>query len=132
MNIELRIITLLLFVLLTVTQEVLFLRQKIRCNRLKRIPILGPQDKTGSIFLFIFCIVIWLGTTYSLFVNGSNIFFYIVGFLFIITGIIIRIKALHNLECNYAHSIKIYENHKLVTRGIYSLIRHPYRLFGLF
>lgn len=47
------------------------------------------------------------------------------GTFFIIAGTIINLYGRLTLKGNWGNQIKIYENHTLVTTGIYKYIRHP-------
>jgi protein-S-isoprenylcysteine O-methyltransferase Ste14 len=49
----------------------------------------------------------------------------IIGTLIILAGSIINIIARINLGLNWSNDIKIYEGHKMITTGIFSLARHP-------
>lgn len=49
----------------------------------------------------------------------------LLGILMIIAGTIVNIIGRMQLKGNWANHIKIYENHSLITRGVYSFVRHP-------
>ncbi len=48
-----------------------------------------------------------------------------IGWAIFLTGIFIRMIALKQLGSMYSLNVEIREHHKLITTGIYSLIRHP-------
>ena len=56
------------------------------------------------------------------FVNRSII---VIGLAFLITGAVSNIIARINLGTNWSNSMKIYENQKIITNGMYSIVRHP-------
>lgn len=49
----------------------------------------------------------------------------IIGTLAIVSGCIINITGRFNLGSNWANHIKIYDEHTLVQRGMYKVVRHP-------
>lgn len=48
-----------------------------------------------------------------------------IGVVLVALGTVINIVGRIQLKGNWANHIKIYENHSLVTRGVYSFARHP-------
>jgi protein-S-isoprenylcysteine O-methyltransferase Ste14 len=48
-----------------------------------------------------------------------------IGVLAVIAGTAINIAGRMQLKGNWANHIKIYENHSLITKGMYSYVRHP-------
>lgn len=57
----------------------------------------------------------------------KNIYIEILGFITVIIGTTLSIKARKDLGTNWAHSAEyqIKKNHELITQGIYAYIRHP-------
>jgi protein-S-isoprenylcysteine O-methyltransferase Ste14 len=49
----------------------------------------------------------------------------LIGVLAVITGTVINIAGRMQLKGNWANHIKIYEDHSLITNGMYSYVRHP-------
>ncbi len=49
----------------------------------------------------------------------------VVGTIFIIIGTAVNIAGRLTLKGNWGNQIRIYENHSLITHGIYNYIRHP-------
>lgn len=49
----------------------------------------------------------------------------ITGLVIIILGCFVNIKGRLDLGKNWANQIKIYENHTLITDGVYKIVRHP-------
>jgi protein-S-isoprenylcysteine O-methyltransferase Ste14 len=58
-------------------------------------------------------------------IHFSNDMMIIIGTAMILAGAIINIIGRLNLKDNWANHIKIYNGHKLVTIGVYRLVRHP-------
>ncbi len=56
---------------------------------------------------------------------SDNITFIIIGYILIISGLIIRWWAVFSLGKEFNVSLSIIKNHKLKKDGIYRLIRHP-------
>ncbi|MDA3851752.1 MAG: isoprenylcysteine carboxylmethyltransferase family protein [Spirochaetaceae bacterium] len=52
-------------------------------------------------------------------------FFYFMGIILSLCGLILRLMARWTLGEYFSYSIQISENHKLITRGIYRYIKHP-------
>lgn len=49
----------------------------------------------------------------------------IIGAILVLIGVIINVVGRFNLGENWANHIKIYSNHKLVSKGVYKIVRHP-------
>ena len=49
----------------------------------------------------------------------------IIGVIAVLVGTVINIAGRMQLKGNWANHIKIYEDHSLVTKGMYSYVRHP-------
>ena len=49
----------------------------------------------------------------------------LIGAILVLIGAIVNIIGRFNLGENWANHIKIYENHNLVNRGVYKIVRHP-------
>ena len=62
---------------------------------------------------------------YFLIGNISSIWIGIIGIFLGVTGIIIRCMAFYTLGRFFTRTLQETENHRLITNGIYSMIRHP-------
>lgn len=62
---------------------------------------------------------------YKIGIVNSGLRFNFVGLVIILTGLIIRITAAITLGRFYTRTLKITENHVVVSNGIYKYIRHP-------
>lgn len=58
-------------------------------------------------------------------ISFSNDAIIIIGTIMILAGSIINILGRLNLKDNWANHIKIYDGHKLITIGMYKIVRHP-------
>lgn len=71
--------------------------------------------------------------TYQLFfnflkiTNNNVVYLYVVGYLFVVSGLILAISAVKKLENNWDNMMlyKIIPNHQLIKNGVYKHIRHP-------
>ena len=50
---------------------------------------------------------------------------YLLGLVLVLVGTIIRVAAIHQLGPDFAYLLSLRAEHKLVTRGLYSIVRHP-------
>jgi protein-S-isoprenylcysteine O-methyltransferase Ste14 len=57
--------------------------------------------------------------------NRPNLFLRILGVLLTISGLIIRFLARKDLGKEYSVQVETYDQHKLITDGIYKTLRHP-------
>ncbi|MGA7722540.1 MAG: isoprenylcysteine carboxylmethyltransferase family protein [Ignavibacteriaceae bacterium] len=56
-------------------------------------------------------------------INNSTIYY--LGLIFVLLGMAIRIIAVLTLREHYTKTLQIIETHKIISNGIYSIIRHP-------
>lgn len=122
---NLHILAFLSFAGLTIFRQVLYFRhqhQQRQINRQAKPAIL--KDKLGSQLLAMMYAVIWLGTAFELY-RSFSLSWYVGGIFLVIAGMIVRQRALRDLGTSYGHEIILRPNHKLVTHGVYSWIRHP-------
>jgi protein-S-isoprenylcysteine O-methyltransferase Ste14 len=49
----------------------------------------------------------------------------VIGVIAVLAGTVINITGRMQLKGNWANQIKIYKNHRLITKGMYSYARHP-------
>jgi protein-S-isoprenylcysteine O-methyltransferase Ste14 len=61
-----------------------------------------------------------------------SVFFRYLGIAMFLCGLIIRWISIHRLKRQFSIYVAIQENHQLITTGIYSKIRHPIYLGGVF
>lgn len=83
--------------------------------------------ETGSMFAF-FIVMTYLIYRRIGLINTFFITELILGFIgtfFIIVGTVINVFGRLTLKQNWGNQIRIYENHTLVTKGIYKFVRHP-------
>ena len=85
------------------------------------------STKLISIVMGISFILLFLTPLLNYFLTG-NISYRWIGIIGIfpgVTGIIIRCIAFYTLGCFFTRTLQKTENHRLITTGIYSFIRHP-------
>lgn len=58
-------------------------------------------------------------------IEWDRVFWFFSGLIFILAGSIIRLVAFRTLGKYFSIMVTIQQNHKLVKKGIYRLIRHP-------
>lgn len=51
--------------------------------------------------------------------------YHLIGFIFFISGICLRIWAIQTLGKYYSHIVRIIDHHKIIDTGPYRLLRHP-------
>lgn len=117
-----------LFVALTIGRHMLYEAHQRQHSQLNLPYLLHSRDKIGSRLIGFLYLVIWLGTLYALYVNEFSADSYVAGLLLVMVGVVIRLKALHDLGKNYTHEVAIYPDHQLVTTGVYRWVRHPLNL----
>lgn len=84
--------------------------------------------ETGTMTLFLFVFYLLLMTKIGIVpIYNSNLknLVIIVGTVAIMGGCIMNIMGRFNLGSNWANHIKIYDEHTLVQRGMYKIVRHP-------
>tara|TARA_Y100000310_G_C20677303_1_gene813833 strand:+ start:1475 stop:2104 length:630 start_codon:yes stop_codon:yes gene_type:complete len=84
--------------------------------------------ETGTMFLFFFLYYFLIKFNVGLIqINNINlrVLTIIVGLILIVIGTIVNVKGRIRLGKNWANQIKIYEDHTLVTSGVYGVVRHP-------
>ncbi len=64
--------------------------------------------------------------------KNINIMVSLTGFLYFVTGILLRRKAISALGGNWSLKTEIKEKHSLVAGGIYKYLKHPYYLAVFF
>lgn len=83
--------------------------------------------------LLVFYVSIWLSAGIAFPVSFSEYgrisshfpLMSILGFLTICLGLFIRLTAIKTLQDQFTYTVKIIDNHELITAGIYKYIRHP-------
>ncbi|MBU3190359.1 isoprenylcysteine carboxylmethyltransferase family protein [Clostridium bowmanii] len=84
--------------------------------------------ETGTMTLFLFAFYLILMTKIGIVPIYDNNLKHIVitiGTIAIVCGCIMNIIGRFNLGRNWANHIKIYEEHTLVQKGMYKIVRHP-------
>lgn len=84
--------------------------------------------ETGTMTLFFILFIIVLKFTKNITPNVDievKKIVALIGAMLVLIGAIVNIIGRFNLGENWANHIKIYENHKLVNRGVYKIVRHP-------
>lgn len=84
--------------------------------------------ETGTMTLFFILFIIVLKFTKNITPNVDiqvKKIVALIGAILVLIGAIVNIIGRFNLGENWANHIKIYENHKLVNRGVYKIVRHP-------
>ena len=103
----------------------LYMSRRQRSNR----NISQSGDK-GSIWILIISISIgfWLSFIAASTKTGRiyhwNTFF-IIGSILVIIGLIIRITSILTLQQQFTYTVTKIENHELIEKGLYKIIRHP-------
>jgi len=110
----------------------LSIRQRVK----RKNSIVNRGDKGSIWFLFI---LISIGYFLSFRFGMTKIgriyhwdFFFTVGAILIIIGLIIRIYAINTLKQHFTYRVTKIENHELIETGLYKMIRHPGYLGQLF
>ena len=84
--------------------------------------------ETGTMTLFLVIFYLILMTKIGIVpVNDSNLkhIIIVLGTIAIVIGCIMNIMGRFNLGSNWANHIKIYDEHTLVQKGMYKIVRHP-------
>lgn len=84
--------------------------------------------ETGTMTLFLVAFYLILMTKIGIFpiyYNNLKHIIIIIGTLAIVSGCFINITGRFNLGSNWANHIKIYDEHTLVQKGMYKIVRHP-------
>jgi len=87
--------------------------------------------ETGTMTLFLFAFYLILMTKIGIVPIYNNNLMYtviIIGTFAIVSGCVMNIMGRFNLGSNWANHIKIYDEHTLVQKGMYKIVRHP--LYG--
>ena len=84
--------------------------------------------ETGTMFLFFFLfyslIRLNLGHV-KLSLNFLTLLLNCLGLAFLVIGCIVNVRGRFNLGKNWSDQIKIYNDHTFISKGMYSLVRHP-------
>ncbi len=100
----------------------LFSRRE-RVRREKRSLV---DTATMTLFFLFFYAILQSGKGYLPTAPGwGKMAFMIIGTLLVVVGCLVNLAGRRNLGGNWANHIKIYEDHCLVTSGMYKLVRHP-------
>jgi len=84
------------------------------------------ETGTMTLFLVIFYLIL-MSKKGIVPINDSNLkhIIIILGTAAIVIGCIINIMGRFNLGSNWANHIKIYDEHTLIQKGMYKIVRHP-------
>ena len=100
-----------------------------RDDHIKREKKSIVETGTMSLFLFAFYLILTTKTgIVPIYDNDLKHIVIIIGTIAIVCGCIINIIGRFNLGKNWANHIKIYEEHTLIQKGMYKIVRHP--LYG--
>ena len=84
------------------------------------------ETGTMTLFFFVFYLILksklWIIAITNVQLRNSIV---IVGVLAIVIGCVINIFGRFNLGSNWGNHIRIYEDHCLVQKGMYKIVRHP-------
>jgi len=98
--------------------------QKNRGTKKAKKSIVETGTMTG--FFLLFCLVIKTGFGKISFESIEPVHWMIgIGTLMIVKGAVLNIVGRFQLGNNWANHIRIYENHSLITGGLYRFVRHP-------
>jgi protein-S-isoprenylcysteine O-methyltransferase Ste14 len=78
-----------------------------------------------TLFFVIFAMVLRNGIGEITVTGLGRLALEVVGCALVIVGTLINIKGRFDLKANWGDHIRIYEDHTLITRGVYRFIRHP-------
>lgn len=77
---------------------------------------------TMSLFFFACYLVLLFKIGYY---NYSNIYLNIIATIVYVIGVIFNLLGRHYLGKNWGNQVVIYDDHTLVTNGVYKIVRHP-------
>lgn len=84
------------------------------------------ETGTMTAFFLFFCLVIRTGFGKISFESVVTVRWMIgIGTLMVLKGAVLNIIGRFELGNNWANHIRIYENHRLITNGLYRFVRHP-------
>jgi protein-S-isoprenylcysteine O-methyltransferase Ste14 len=105
--------------------------ERISAIKKEKIHYNSTDRDKNSLIIFYFTILLGYGIGIPLsFTNYGKILLFspylsILGFVIILIGLSIRLIAIRTLAEQFTYTVKIINNHKLITTGIYKYIRHP-------
>jgi protein-S-isoprenylcysteine O-methyltransferase Ste14 len=122
MNIKLQIIIAFSF-LYAIFETFMNVKQRQKKN------VIISGDKLSIWILYIsisigYCLSFMVGATKIGRIYHWNTFF-IIGFILIIVGLIIRVISIITLKQQFTYTVAKIEDHKLIDTGLYKSIRHP-------
>ncbi|MEW5806851.1 MAG: isoprenylcysteine carboxylmethyltransferase family protein [Acidobacteriota bacterium] len=82
----------------------------------------------GTVSLYICYILSLILALKHLWLHGEADLFFTLGYLILLSGILLRVGGLKQLGRYYSSFVEIRVDQKLVTEGLYSLVRHPLHL----
>lgn len=79
-----------------------------------------------TVSMSMFFIVIWLVVSFELGVYNYQNIYLDIAFLFVyILGVIFNLLGRYYLGSNWGNNVVIYNDHTLVDKGVYKIVRHP-------
>ena len=84
--------------------------------------------ETGTMFLFFFLFYSFMKFDIGRIKFDFNyliLMVNVIGLAIIIVGSIVNVKGRFKLGKNWSNQIKIYKDHKFISTGVYSIVRHP-------
>jgi len=91
----------------------------------------SENSDSNSLIIFYSTILLGYGVGIPVSITGYGTitaafpFISAIGFILIASGLTIRLMAIRTLAEHFTYTVKIIENHRLITHGIYAYIRHP-------
>ena len=101
----------------------------INYKQKKRLKIVSRGDK-GSLWLLILSITIGYLLSFSIAATKMGRIYhwnllFAAGLIVITIGLLIRISSIRQLQQYFTYSVTKVENHELIEKGFYKVIRHP-------
>lgn len=116
------------FATVTLLRQVAFLVHQIQHRLRNRTAPRLNEDVIRTVWLYILYLAIWVGAGYELFREPSSTRWFALGMLAVAAGVVMRWIGLRTLGGFFASNIVIHQDHQLIRRGIYNVIRHPLHL----
>lgn len=115
----------LFFAIVTLRQMIYLFFNVFAIKRQHGRGTLVSIDQIGTIVLHSVYIGAVVLAVYYVGLSRELDFLAVAGLLIILAGVVIRAFAMKELANYYSNDVTILKGHRLVTSGIYSLVRHP-------
>jgi protein-S-isoprenylcysteine O-methyltransferase Ste14 len=103
-----------------------FIMVRMKNKRIKSSSFCPVEAVTMTVFFTgIFFLIKYRIGSFGLEDGSVNRSVIITGLLIMVTGAVINIIARINLGANWSNSMRIYEGQKIITKGMYGIVRHP-------